>query len=101
MIGIHNAAPLPHASSLCGSCQSACPVDIHIPDMLLKLRADLVDEGDTQFQVTAAIKGWAISMKSPTLYAMSGKAASVATNVLKGKDGQLHRLPAMVGNWTQ
>src|SRR5205085_6799781 len=30
---------LPHASSLCGACQAACPVKINIPHMLLGLRA--------------------------------------------------------------
>ncbi len=40
--GITNAPSLPYASSLCGACKQACPVDINIPDMLLKLRADLV-----------------------------------------------------------
>lgn len=29
---------LPHASSLCGACQSACPVRINIPHMLIGLR---------------------------------------------------------------
>jgi L-lactate dehydrogenase complex protein LldF len=29
---------LPKASSLCGACREVCPVDIPIPDMLLKLR---------------------------------------------------------------
>ena len=31
-------ADLPKASSLCGACREVCPVDIPIPDMLLKLR---------------------------------------------------------------
>src|SRR4029079_12224552 len=30
--------PLPHASSLCGACQAACPVKINIPHMLIGLR---------------------------------------------------------------
>ena len=29
---------LPHASSLCGACQAACPVKINIPHMLIGLR---------------------------------------------------------------
>lgn len=99
--GIHNAAPLPHASSLCGACQSACPVDIHIPDMLLALRADLVAEHDTPPMLTAGIKGWEMAMRSAPLYELSGKAASLLTNTVKGKDGQLHNLPGLLGNWTQ
>lgn len=101
MQGIHTAAPLPHASSLCGSCKTACPVDIDIPTMLLSLRADLVAEHDTPLPLTLAIKGWAVAMQNPTLYNLSGRAASVATNAIKGKDGQLHQLPGMLGNWTQ
>jgi len=31
-------ADLPRASSLCGACNEVCPVDIPIPDMLLRLR---------------------------------------------------------------
>ncbi len=99
--GIHNAAPLPHASSLCGACKAACPVDIDIPDMLLKLRGDLVAEGDTSAQVTVGIKGWAVAMGSPALYELSGRAAALVTNAIKGGDGQLHRLPALLGHWTQ
>jgi L-lactate dehydrogenase complex protein LldF len=99
--GIHNAAPLPHASSLCGACKSACPVDIDIPDMLLKLRGDLVEDGDTQFILTAGIKGWEVSMRNPALYAFSGRIASTLTRTIKGKDGQLHRLPMLLGNWTK
>ena len=100
--GIHNAAPLPHASSLCGACKSACPVDIDIPDMLLKLRGDLVESGDTQFILTAGIKGWEVSMRNPALYALSGRIASTMTQAGKSKkDGQLHRLPMLLGHWTQ
>ncbi|MCA9890892.1 MAG: iron-sulfur cluster-binding protein, partial [Anaerolineae bacterium] len=36
--GLENASPLPHASSLCGSCKQVCPVDIDLPRMLLDLR---------------------------------------------------------------
>ncbi len=100
MVGIHNAAPLPHASSLCGACKTACPVDIDIPAMLLRLRADLVDEGDTPAVITGAIKGWRVAMSNQTLYEASGKAASVASRTI-AEDGQLHNLPGMLGNWTK
>lgn len=32
-------ADLPRASTLCGACQEVCPVDIPIPELLLRLRA--------------------------------------------------------------
>lgn len=38
-------ADLPKASSLCGACNEVCPVDIPIPDLLLKLRNRAHREG--------------------------------------------------------
>ena len=38
-------ADLPKASSLCGACREVCPVDIPIPDLLLRLRAKSKQEG--------------------------------------------------------
>ena len=35
---------LPHASSLCGACQAACPVKIQIPEMLVQLREQLTEQ---------------------------------------------------------
>ena len=36
-------ASLPFASSLCGACYEACPVEIDIPDVLVHLRAKVVE----------------------------------------------------------
>jgi L-lactate dehydrogenase complex protein LldF len=99
--GIHNAAPLPHASSLCGACKAACPVDINIPDLLLRLRADLVADGDADPAISLGVKGWAVAMRSPHLYEVAGKAASAASRVAAGYDETLHRLPGPLGHWTQ
>ncbi len=101
MVGIHNAAPLPHASSLCGSCKSACPVDIDIPDMLLRLRGDLVKTGDTDFTLTAGIKGWSAAMQSQRLYELSGSAARIGSRLAVNGDESLHQLPGLLGNWTK
>ena len=38
-------ADLPKASSLCGACNEVCPVNIPIPDLLLRLRARAKEEG--------------------------------------------------------
>jgi len=99
--GVQKAAPLPYASSLCGACQSACPVDIDIPTMLLKLRRDLVNLGEGPTTLKLGIRGWRMAMERPGLFALSGRMAQIGTRMLKGKDGQLHRLPSMLGNWTQ
>ena len=38
-------ADLPRASSLCGACNEVCPVNIPIPDLLLRLRGRAHDKG--------------------------------------------------------
>lgn len=101
MNGLKNAAPLPHASSLCGACKQACPVDIDIPAMLLRLRGDEVDQGISDPLITAAIKGWRVTMQSAALYELGGRAASLASRSAAGADGSLHALPGMLGNWTK
>ena len=44
---------LPHASSLCGACQAACPVKIQIPEMLIRLREQLHDEPEQKSRLEA------------------------------------------------
>lgn len=45
LLGLAEAMPLPHASSLCGACADVCPVRIPIPDLLLHWRRRGVEEG--------------------------------------------------------
>ncbi|MFN8378285.1 MAG: LutB/LldF family L-lactate oxidation iron-sulfur protein [Anaerolineae bacterium] len=103
--GIENASPLPFASSLCGACQAACPVDIHIPEMLLRLRRDLQPVQDPLWQVS--MKGYQFAFSHPLLYQLGGKAASIATRAIARAEnpddpnGPVHALPAYpLSGWT-
>lgn len=93
--GLENAAPLPHASSLCGTCKAVCPVDIDLPRMLLDLRHDLVEEGHGTFIWNAGIKGWAIAHRSPRLYRLAGNAARLGSRFAG------NNLPGPLGGWTK
>jgi L-lactate dehydrogenase complex protein LldF len=72
---LDNAKPLPYASSLCGACKQACPVDIDLPRMLLDLRRDMVNRGATERKWNIGIKVWARVSASPRLFALGGKFA--------------------------
>lgn len=103
LVGKENAQPLPFASSLCGACKQACPVDIDLPTMLLKLRRDLEKAQDPALR--AGIKAWSWGFKTPLLYRFGGKGASLATRILgrlqSGK-ATIKDIPApFIGNWTQ
>lgn len=91
---------LPHASSLCGACQQACPVGIAIPDMLLRLRADAVAAGKRQAVEQIAISGWRQMMMSPAMFRAGGKLASFGTRIL-GRDKGVDWLPPPFDQWTK
>lgn len=48
LAGLHEAKPLPFASSLCGACKDVCPVKIDIPSLLLELRQRAVEGTHTE-----------------------------------------------------
>ncbi|GAB1420121.1 lactate utilization protein B [Anaerolineales bacterium] len=95
LVGLDQALPLPHASSLCGSCKEVCPVDIDIPRMLLELRADEVTEGHGGFMWSAGMKSWQIGNQSPRLFELG------ATMARNGQKLLGDNLPFVLGNWTK
>ena len=96
LVGLKNAKPLPYASSLCGNCKQVCPVDIDIPRMLLDLRHDLVEQGDSEGEWMLGMRAWAMGNSSPALYAMGGKVAGWASRVFP-----LSKLPGPLQGWTK
>jgi L-lactate dehydrogenase complex protein LldF len=93
---------LPHASSLCGACQAACPVKIQIPDMLIQLREQLHDEPATSGRLeTLAYRLWARMLRSPRMYRLGTWLASRTLGAWKGKAGWVRRLPGKLGGWTE
>ncbi|MFQ3631670.1 LutB/LldF family L-lactate oxidation iron-sulfur protein [Roseiflexus sp.] len=94
-----DAHKLPHASSLCGACEWACPVKIAIPDLLLRLRADAVKHGRHEVYEPPAMFGWRQAMTNPALYRLGGKLASFGTHLL-ARNGQVRWLPPPLDGWT-
>lgn len=98
--GKENASILPFASSLCGACKQVCPVDINIPDMLIKLRRDLEGKQDAIWKM--GMRGYGYSFSNPLLYQASGKAAAAATKAIAAQSGGDHvtQLPPPFNGWT-
>ncbi|MBX7075049.1 MAG: iron-sulfur cluster-binding protein [Pirellulales bacterium] len=99
--GLQGNEDLPHASSLCGACQAACPVRIAIPELLVQLREELhhtpAGEG---FMEGIAYKTWAWMLRRPWAYRL---ATWLATRLV-GRwtpSGWLRRLPGPLGGWTE
>ncbi|WP_234553701.1 LutB/LldF family L-lactate oxidation iron-sulfur protein [Thermus caliditerrae] len=74
LLGLEEAHPLPHASTLCGACQEACPVKIPIPKLLLAWRHRAVEQGLAPTWEKGAMRAFAQVMGSPALYRLFSKA---------------------------
>jgi len=93
---------LPHASSLCGACQAACPVKIQIPELLIRLREQLHDEPEQKSRFEALSYGlWAWTLKRPWLYRLSTWLATRTIGRWKRSDPWISRLPGQLAGWTK
>jgi L-lactate dehydrogenase complex protein LldF len=97
---------LPYASSLCGACFDACPVRIDIPELLVHLRARVVDEkrGGMPSAEEIAMKGASWMFSSAKRWERAQDAAELGGKVLRrGKGGKgrerLERIPG-VSAWS-
>lgn len=101
--GLSQNHHLPHASSLCGACQAACPVKIQIPDLLIKLREKLHDEPQMRKSrlESLAYYGWAKSLRSPWLFGIATWLATRTIGRFKRHQPWFRRLPGQLHGWTQ
>ncbi len=87
---------LPYASSLCGACFDACPVRINIPELLVELRGQVVDEAGPTAE-SAAMRAAAWVLSDPKRLAGAQKAATTAGRVLGTRT--IRSVPGL-GAWT-
>jgi L-lactate dehydrogenase complex protein LldF len=100
--GLSQNHHLPHASSLCGACQAACPVKIAIPEMLIQLRERLHHEpGQLSRFERLAYRLWAITLRRPWLYRIGTWFMSRTLGRLYRNKRWLSRLPSQLRGWTQ
>jgi L-lactate dehydrogenase complex protein LldF len=98
-------ADLPKASSLCGACNEVCPVNIPIPDLLLRLRDRAKREGSKVASAAVPPLGaWSILASQPrawkTSLALGGLAEKVPTVLMPAAAKtwiDSHGLPAWRG----
>lgn len=87
---------LPHAATMCGACQVACPVKIPLPDLMRELRERQVKENARPFGEKWAVLLWSFIVMHPRLYAF---VAAFAARLLRfaGRGGRIRRLPFLPG----
>jgi L-lactate dehydrogenase complex protein LldF len=99
--------PLAQASSLCGACKEACPVDIDLPKLLTRVRAGEIPANKDQLPASSGGAGLTLLSKfflqiysrlatHPRLFALSQKFAWLGMLLLSPFREQV-RLPAFTG----
>lgn len=100
--GLKNNHHLPHASSLCGACQAACPVKIQIPELLVKLREQMNEESHGIGRLERlAYRTWAAILRRPWMYRSATWLATRSIGRWKQRSPWLRRLPGKLNGWTK
>jgi L-lactate dehydrogenase complex protein LldF len=106
LMQMHHAQSLPYASSLCGACYEVCPVKINIPEVLIELRAQVVDQDRHKF--TSLFDPMFLGMKTADFlfrkawrFHLAQRLGRVGLGAFTRKDGWIHSLPSLGAKWTQ
>jgi len=98
--------PLAQASTLCGACKDACPVDIDLPKLLVRVRAGQTKVNSDQLSVMSGggllfmskffLRMYSRFARRPRLFTLAQKFAAL-TSPLLSLFSQWIRLPAFTG----
>lgn len=104
LVGVEHAQSLPYASSLCGACYEVCPVKINIPEVLVHMRAKVVQHQQTTLKgqlapEAVAMRVLARMFSSPKRYEQAQKLARIG-QIPFARRGFIERLPPPLNAWT-
>ncbi len=99
LIGIDEAAPLPNASTLCGRCESVCPVKIPLPKMLRHWRERQHAKKLAPPVWRIGLWSWSWVARRPALYHALTEVASRTLGWAGRRRGRFRSLPFAAG-WT-
>jgi len=99
LIGIDEAGHLPNASTLCGRCESVCPMRIPLPRMLRAWRRRQYRRESSSGPGRLALRAWAWLAQRPALYHLFTNLSIAALGAWGRRRGAFRRLPFAQG-WT-
>jgi L-lactate dehydrogenase complex protein LldF len=114
LFGLSKSKQLPYASSLCGACRDVCPVKIDIPELLLHLRAEIVDGSATgpnerptrKLGESIAFRAYSRMWSRSGMYSFSMRVARTMQTFV-ARDGKIGKVGSLIswlvpplGAWT-
>jgi L-lactate dehydrogenase complex protein LldF len=105
LMQMQHAQTLPFASSLCAACYEVCPVKINIPEVLIELRAQVVNQERTQTKrwfdpMFLGMKAANAVFASAWRFRIAQALGRIGLRLFTGKDGWIHHLPSLGARWT-
>lgn len=99
LIGEAQATDLPNASTLCGRCETVCPMSIPLPRMLRHHRERQYAGRITPSRQRLALRVWAWLARRPGLYRLVMRGGIGMLRQFAGRRGRLRSVP-LAGAWT-
>lgn len=100
LIGIHDGAHLPNASTFCGRCQAVCPMNIPLPKMMRHWRERDFAQKPATTAAKLALRIWAYFATHPAFYRRFADLQGRALSLAAGRKRRFLSLPLARG-WTQ
>ncbi len=102
---MRHAQSLPYASSLCAACYEVCPVKINIPEVLINLRAKVVDQERTESRrwfdpMYLGMKAANFAFASAIRFKTAQWFGRLGLQFFTSSDGWIRRLPSLGARWT-
>ena len=102
---MRHAQSLPFASSLCAACYEVCPVMINIPEVLIDLRAKVVDQqraGSKRMSdpMYVGMRAANLAFASASRFRLAQRLGRIGAGLFTDRDGWIRRLPGLGARWT-
>jgi L-lactate dehydrogenase complex protein LldF len=102
---MRHAQSLPYASSLCAACYEVCPVKINIPEVLIDLRAQVVDQERNESKrwtdpMYVGMKAANFAFGSASRFRLAQRFGRLGLKFFTDKDGWIRKLPNLGARWT-
>jgi L-lactate utilization protein LutB len=103
LFGCENFGQLAQASSLCGACREVCPVDINLPELLLRVRAGESADGKKQAEgvgipgvLKLGLQGYRLAASTPVFFSIGQRLGGLLSHIYSPHKKYM-RLPAWTG----